>query len=601
MFFSNKIIFMWKLANNFHIYDYICKRKLKYIHIMKKYLLVLLVTLCSLGKAHADSIFVDSGIAYKIVSADTVNVVKLADGKSYTRTFNDSLLTIPATISHDGKKYRVKCIEQYAFSGCTGIKSVFISEGVEEIHDGAFEACANLESISLPSSVIVIGEKVFPYCINLTAIAVGKRNPVFDSRDGCNAIVRTRDNTLLYGCKSTQIPSSVVTIGSYAFIECMMETVDIPVGVVNIECYAFCQCEKLKSIHISSSVEKIRPESFWTCYNISTITVDEGNEWYDSRGSCNAIISKEDDELCMGCSSTKIPEGVISIGSMAFAYCIDLYEITIPEGVKSIKHAAFWDCCNLKEVKLPSSLERLLGAAFKGCISLVSIDIPQNVKEIGWRIFWNCASLQQVKVDPKNPYYDSRHDCNAIVHTSSNRLIAGCNGTVIVDGIKSIGEEAFGGINITSIHIPASVEVIYPGAFKENELCRSITVDEGNLRYKSDGSNSVVNKESHEMVLACSSTKILPEVTSIGKYAYTNNLSIMVLPEGIDYIHPEAFRGNKNLHAIIIPASVKEIGREAFRDCENLTDVVIMGNNTEIYPEAFSGCDKLNQKYLTEF
>ena len=204
-------------------------------------------------------------------------------------------------------------------------------------------------------------------------------------------------------------------------------------------------------------------------------------------------------------------------------------------------------------------------------------------------------------MDPKNPYYDSRHDCNAIVHTSSNRLIAGCNGTVIVDGIKSIGEEAFWGINITSIHIPASVEVIYPGAFKENELCRSITVDEGNLRYKSDGSNSVVNKESHEMVLACSSTKILPEVTSIGKYAYTNNLSIMVLPEGIEYFHPEAFRGNKNLHAIIIPASVKEIGREAFRDCENLTDVVIMGNNTEIYPEAFSGCDKLNQKYLTEF
>lgn len=545
---------------------------------MYRLLIVLFTAFCSCCKIYADSIFVDSGVAYKIVSADTVNVVKLTGGKSYTRTFNDSLLNIPSSISHDGKKYRVKCIEQYAFSGCSGIKSVFISEGVEEIHDGAFEACANLESISLPSSVIVIGEKVFPYCINLTAISVDKRNPVFDSRDGCNAIVRTRDNTLLYGCKSTQIPSSVVTIGSYAFIECMMETVDIPVGVVNIECYAFCQCEKLKSIHISSSVEKIRPESFWTCYNISTITVDEGNEWYDSRDSCNAIISKEDDELRIGCCSTKIPEGVLSIGSMAFAYCTDLYEITIPEGVKSIKGLAFSDCCNLRKVKLPSSLERLRGYTFWGCISLVSIDIPQNVKEIGESIFGKCASLQQIKVDPRNPYYDSRHDCNAIVYTSSNRLIAGCNGSVIVDGIKSIGKGAFYGTYITSIHIPASVEEIYPGAFMENELCRSITVDEGNLRYKSDGSNSVVNKEYHVMVLACSSTKILPEVTSIGKYAYTNNFSIMVLPEGIEYIHPEAFRGNKNLHAIIIPASVKEISWEAFRDCENLTDVVVMGN-----------------------
>lgn len=593
---------MWKLLANFHIYDYICKRKLKYIHIMKKYLLVLLVTLCSLGKAHADSIFVDSGIAYKIVSADTVNVVKLADGKSYIRTFNDSLLTIPGIVSHEGHDYKVKSIEKWSFSGCTGIKSVVISEGVEEIQEGVFEACANLESILLPSSVTVIDRYVFPYCINLSAITVDKRNPIFDSRDNCNAIVRTSDNTLLYGCKSTQIPSSVVTIGSYAYIGCVMETVNIPVGVVAIDFHAFYECENLKSIYIPSSVEKLRAESFWKCYNISTIIVDEGNERYDSRNSCNAIILKEDDELCMGCSSTKIPEGVRSIGEMAFANCIDLHEVTIPEGVKSINGAAFWDCCNLKKVKLPSSLERLeQGATFKGCISLASIEIPQNVEKIGWFIFGECASLQQIKVDPRNPYYDSRHDCNAIVRTSTNSLIAGCNGTVIVDGIKSIGEDAFYRSNITSIHIPASVQVIYPGAFKGNELCRSITVDKGNLRYKSDGSNSVVNKESHEMVLACSSTKILPEVTSIGKYAYTNNLSIMVLPEGIEYIHPEAFRGNKNLLAIIIPASVKEIGREAFRDCENLTDVVIMGNNTEIYPEAFSGCDKLNQKYLTEF
>ena len=48
-------------------------------------------------------------------------------------------------------------------------------------------------------------------------MVVASDNPVYDSREGCNAIINTATNTLLFGCKNTVIPQSVIAIGDYAF------------------------------------------------------------------------------------------------------------------------------------------------------------------------------------------------------------------------------------------------------------------------------------------------------------------------------------------------------------------------------------------------
>ena len=87
------------------------------------------------------------------------------------------------------------------------------------------------------------------------SIVVEDGNPIYDSRENCNAIIETKTNTLVIGGNSTIIPNTVKTIGENAFMNCfrycnMWYSVTIPDGVECIEKHAFSGCYKLSSITI---------------------------------------------------------------------------------------------------------------------------------------------------------------------------------------------------------------------------------------------------------------------------------------------------------------------------------------------------------------
>ena len=65
---------------------------------MKRLLFLLLAFVCVISKTWADSIFVDAGIAYKIIDANTVNIVEQQDRSVFSQTFKDSVLVVPASI-----------------------------------------------------------------------------------------------------------------------------------------------------------------------------------------------------------------------------------------------------------------------------------------------------------------------------------------------------------------------------------------------------------------------------------------------------------------------------------------------------------------------
>lgn len=536
----------------------------------------------------ADSFFIESSIRYKVMDDGHVNVAVQDDSLYSSYALKDSVLEIPAVVRHEGKSYRVKEIEKYAFTTCCAIKHLKICEGVEVISDYAFLACANLESVSIPSSIKVVGAAPFQYCTSLTTIVVDKKNPVFDSREGCNALIMTQDNSLIVGCSATKIPSSVKCIDKYAFMGCLAEEVAIPDGVERINFFAFSNCPNLKRIFIPASVESIEELAFDNCPEVISIVVDKNNTDYDSRNGCNAIIYTSDSRLILGCSSTIIPQGIETIGEYAFSHCRNLQKIVIPEGVSCIADGAFSCCSNLKDVVLPTTLESFIGGSnFSYCTSLESITIPKGVYNMEGDIFSGCISLQKISVDSANETFDSRNNCNAVIDTEQNKLVVGCKGTVIVDGIKSIGSRAFYKSGITSIHIPSSVGSIESAAFKDCEYCMSITVDDSNNTYKSAGSNSVVEKATNELVLACTTTKILPEVKVVGAYAYMNTPFLVILPEGIISIKEGAFSECKTLQSIILPASLKRIEERAFYGCRDLAHVALKSKDTEIHKYAF--------------
>jgi hypothetical protein len=184
--------------------------------------------------------------------------------------------------------------------------------------------------------------------------------------------------------------------------------------------------------------------------------------------------------LIAGCKNTVIPNSVTSIGDYAFNGCRSLTSIDIPNSVTSIGGYAFDTCSSLTSIDIPDCVTSIGDYAFYQCISLTSCTIGSGVTSIGNSAFNNCSGLTSMTVDSNNSFYDSRNNCNGIINTSTNTLIAGCKNTVIPNNVTSIDGSAFYGCSgLTSIVIPDSVTSIGNYAFYNCSSLTSCTIGSG--------------------------------------------------------------------------------------------------------------------------
>ena len=168
----------------------------------------------------------------------------------------------------------VTSIGTNAFYGCSGLTTVSIPNGVQSIGYSAFSGCSNLESVHISSGVSSIGESAFNNCDKLATITVDVNNQTFDSPEGSNAIIRTADNTLVAGCKTTVIPNSVTSIGDQAFWgHDGLTSITIPNSVTSIGMTAFIQCHGLRTVTIGSGVTSIGGGAFMSCDALESVTI----------------------------------------------------------------------------------------------------------------------------------------------------------------------------------------------------------------------------------------------------------------------------------------------------------------------------------------
>ena len=180
--------------------------------------------------------------------------------------------------------------------------------------------------------------------------------------------------------------------------------------------------------------------------------------------------------------------------------------------VKAIESDAFWGCIGLTSVTIPSSVTRIGTSAFQNCTSLTSVTIPSSITRIGSQAFSYCTSLTEIVVTNENPTYDSRNNCNAIIETATNTLIAGCNNTTIPNNVTSIGNYAFSGRSgLTSITIPESVTTIGTNAFGDCIGLTSVTIPSSVTR---------ILMSAFQKCTSLTTVTIGKNVTSIGERAF---------------------------------------------------------------------------------
>ena len=547
----------------------------------------------------------------------------------------------------------VDSIPPDAFRNCTSIKSVTIPDNVEGIGAFAFAYCSALENITFGSGIELIGTNAFLNCENLTNAYIndidrwrviefdgfnshpmryaknfyinGKIAEEITIPDGTKAI---NDFTFynISSIKKVTIPTSVESIGSYAFLGCTnlptdgngiyyadnwvvgsdksIDTANIKDGTVGIAYLAFCESD-IKSITIPVSLKYV---NISYCENLKNVYISDIEAW------CNLIdgyiynpFHFEKDLYLNGSLLTDliIPTGLKKIEHCAFENCSSIKSVFIPGTVTTIEEGAFGGCKNLETIVFEDGIEVIEEYAFSNCEKITSVTFPPSIKVIEKQAFSNCEKLTSVTIPPsikvidkiafvgctnlKKVYYDASNmpwsspspelnEAERIQYTKNSdgksykiTFINYTDTSVEIPSdinglpVVEIEENALTGTKIESVTIPKNVKVIGSNAFKNCTRLKSVIFDD------------------------------MSALEKIGAYAFQNCTEIkeITIPVGVTEICESAFEECTSLEKITLSENTELIGKSAFESCYSLFSIDAGENIKTIDDGAFIYCVSL--------
>ena len=233
-------------------------------------------------------------------------------------------------------------------------------------------------------------------------------------------------------------------------------------------------------------------------------------------------------------------KAITKIAESAFSNCENITSVKFAEGsrVHTIGSGAFWYCSKLEEIMLPDSVSYIQSNAFSCCDKLAAVNVSANseLDSIGSQAFMECYNL----IDITNLL--------ARVTRIYKETFQGCsklpNVTLPLD-LDEIGDRAFDGCyGFTQIHIPAQVFSIGEGAFRGCINVETITVDENNTTYHSEG-NCLIETETDKVILGCENSEIPATASAIGGGAFYGNtyFAPIKILSSIIRVEPLAFGG----------------------------------------------------------
>lgn len=574
--------------------------------------------------------FMEDGINYRINSSNPldVSVCRLPNSTHYSGDID-----IPSSVEHEGVKYTVSGISNWAFENCSEITSISMPQSIVEIGESAFAGCSQLTSLSFPDSI-----KYLEVCV-------------------------------CYGCEklcNLHLPSGIQVIGRSAFNGCKsLEEFVIPDSVKEIDGMVFKNCSGLKKIYWGKSVEKVGGDPFTGCRILKEVYISDISKW------CKTNFTSE-------LANPLYQQGIVGGGTKLFLNGELLETLFVPNDINIVRKYTFYGYTWLKSIRFPETNMKVEDNAFSECRQLNSVYFGESTIQLGNQVFNHCEDIQYVVSKCREPYmfwdwtfYKPIYGkCTLFVPTGTKEIYASTSGwknfikvkeTDVDDPGLKVSLKVFGegkvSVNDVNVEDNNTIVALYDTdvkfSFKPKlgyqvksftvngeELSQDITDDTYIINQIHDNINieiifeeipltegvlfsdnrifySIIENANGYCLEVTRKMKsgntwlymgdiVIPEyvvfhgdtlyVEEISENTFKNSKSLysVSLPNTIKAIRKSAFLGCSSMSYITLPASLETIGNGAFAECTAFTSIIIPNSVKTIEAGAFSACTKLS-------
>ncbi len=582
-------------------------------------MLLLFALLLGMGTAWAYSFSAVSStgqtLYYTITDSNNHYVSVVAPGGNTSSGWNNytkptGVVDIPTTVVSGSVTYTVTSIGNYAFYGCSELTEVTIPEGITTIGGNAFWNCPGIETVHFNATNCTSMVTSNVYSVFNSSTSSSSKSNIKTITIGDN-VTRIPDYAFrnaqdLHG--SLSVPASVVSIGNYAFYNCVslnflnleqgLVTIGnkafyycqvlegrfqqprglyIPHSVTTVGEYAFFHCVTLPRLRIGRGVTSIGGHAFWECsslhfvifdaMNCTSMQTSDGGNTYSVFGQLHTASSNYPpiDTLSIGLDVTRIPDYAFSECSRITKNYIAenniVNNLTLPNNLTYIGDHAFNWCSGYSgSLTVTNAVTSIGNYAFNNCSGFSSLGIGSSVATIGNYAFNECTGISGAVTVPNATTTIGDY---AFYHCSSISTLT------LGTGVATIGDYAFWYCpSLATVHFnPTNCTEMYT-------LKNSNYYSVFNVSTSVSGATPIVT------------LTIGSNVTRIPDYAFrnsTNMTSTITIPNATTYVGQYSFYGARSAE-LTIGTGVATIGGYAFWYCPNLATVHFNATNcTQMY------------------
>lgn len=362
----------------------------------------------------------------KLVNISIPNSVTSIGDDAFFNCISLTNITIPENVTSIGG---------WAFGYCNNLTNINLPDGVVEIEEGLFYDCGKLNELTIPNSVTSIGENAFYGCSSLTSITIPENVTSIgeEAFSNCSQLNKfygkfaedsgrclIKDGEIIAYANASgreyTIPSSVNSIGRYAFSHADLKNITIPNSVTNIKYVAFGNCSSLTEITIPKSVTSIEDLVFYQCSGLQNIICESATPPTAGLDMFYNIHSSAKIYVPAGSGATyKAASGWSDYADLIVEMSIPnnneiLYTTTDGEIAKLYKQDAFdvEVVSNTYEngvgkIVCNADITEIIYYAFRGCENLQTITFPASVAKIGQYAIYSCPNLTAIYCKATTP------------------------------------------------------------------------------------------------------------------------------------------------------------------------------------------------------